>query len=206
MSENWYERHVLPYLIDLACCTRPTRKQRLKVVPLAQGRVLEVGIGNGLHMPFYDKAGVRSIVGVDPAQSMGRLALRRIRDSGLSVELIGLSAEMLVAADANFETVVSTYALCTIPDLSSALRETRRVLAPGGKLLFSEHGLAPDLEVRVWQGRLLHWWGRSSGGCRLNGDIPTLLAEAGFRPDVQQRDIPGPRFVSYHCWGEAVAA
>ena len=128
---------------------RPTRKQRLKVIPLAQGRVLEVGIGTGLNMPFYDKAHVRSIVGVDPALRMHRLALRRIRESGLSVELIGLSAETLVADDASFDTVVSTYTLCTIPDPLSALREMRRVMVPGGKLLFSEHGLAPDPEARV---------------------------------------------------------
>lgn len=206
MSENWYERNVLPYLIDLACGTRPTRKQRLKVIPLAQGRVLEVGIGTGLNLPFYDKARVRSIVGVDPALRMHRLALRRIRDSGLSVELIGLSAETLAAEDASFDTVVSTYTLCTIPDPLSALREMRRVLVPGGKLLFSEHGLAPDPEVRAWQRRLQPWWGRVSGGCRLDRDIPALLAQAGFKPDVQQRYIPGPRFVSYHYWGEAVAA
>ena len=143
MSENWYERNVLPYLIDLACSTRPTRRQRLKVIPLAQGRVLEVGIGTGLNLPFYDRARVRSIVGVDPALRMHRLALRRIRESGLSVELIGLSAETLVAEDASFDTVVSTYTLCTIPDPLSALREMRRVLVPGGKLLFSEHGRAP---------------------------------------------------------------
>ena len=206
MSENWYERNVLPYLIDLACGTRPTQKQRLKVIPLAQGRVLEVGIGTGLNMPFYDKARVRSIVGVDPALRMHRLALRRIRDSGLSVQLIGLSAETLAAENASFDTVVSTCTLCTIPEPLSALREMRRVLVPGGKLLFSEHGLAPDPEVRVWQRRLQPWWGRVSGGCMLDRDIPALLAQAGFKPAVQQRYIPGPRFVSYHYWGEAVAA
>jgi ubiquinone/menaquinone biosynthesis C-methylase UbiE len=157
-------------------------------------------------MPFYDKSRVRSIVGVDPALRMHRLALRRIRDSGLSVELIGLSAEMLMAEDASFDTVVSTYTLCTIPDPLSALREMRRVLVPGGKLLFSEHGRAPDPEVRGWQRRLQPWWGRFSGGCRLDRDIPALLTEAGFEPDVQQRYIPGPRFVSYHYWGKAVAA
>ena len=115
MSENWYERNVLPHLIDLACGTRPTRKQRLKVIPLRQGRLLEVGIGTGLNMPFYDRARVRSIVGMDPALRMHWLALRRIRDCGLSVELIGLSAEPLMAEHASFDTVVSTYTLCTIP-------------------------------------------------------------------------------------------
>jgi SAM-dependent methyltransferase len=206
MPETWYERQVLPYLINLACGTRPIGKQREKVIPLAQGRVLEVGIGTGLNMPFYDKARVRSIVGVDPALTMHRLALRRIRDSGLKVELIGLSAEALAAQDASFDTVVSTYTLCTIPDPVGALREMRRVLVPGGKLLFSEHGRAPDADVLAWQTRLQPFWGRVSGGCQLGRDIPALLVEAGFRPEVQQRYIPGPRFLSYHYWGEAVAA
>jgi ubiquinone/menaquinone biosynthesis C-methylase UbiE len=206
MAENWYERQVLPYLINLACGTRPIGKQRAKVIPLAQGRVLEVGIGTGLNLPFYDKARVRSIVGVDPALRMHRLALRRIRDTGLKVELIGLSAETLAAQDASFDTVVSTYTLCTIPDPVGALREMRRVLVPGGKLLFSEHGRAPDAGVLAWQTRLQPYWSRFSGGCQLDRDIPALLAEAGFRPEVQQRYIPGPRFLSYHYWGEAVAA
>ena len=205
MSETWYERNVLPYLIDLACGTRPTRKQRLKVIPLAQGRVLEVGIGTGLNLPFYDRARVRSIVGVDPALRMHRLALRRIRESGLSVELIGLSAETLVAEDASFDTVVSTYTLCTIPDPLSALREMRRVLVPGGKLLFSEHGRAPDANVLKWQSRLQPYWSRLAGGCMLDRDIPEILREAGFDPQVQSMYIPGPRIVSYHYWGEAVA-
>jgi ubiquinone/menaquinone biosynthesis C-methylase UbiE len=206
MSDSWYDRHVLPYLINLACGTRPIGKQRAKIVPLAWGRVLEVGLGTGLNMPFYDKARVRSIVGVDPALRMHRLALRRIRASGLAVELLGLSAEALDAADASFDTVVSTYTLCTIPDPVSALREMRRVLVPGGKLLFSEHGRAPDPEVLRWQRRLQPYWGRFSGGCQLDRDIPALLSQAGFEPDVRSRYLPGPRFVSYHYWGEAVAA
>jgi SAM-dependent methyltransferase len=206
MSESWYDRHLLPYLINLACGTGPIRQQRLKVVPLARGRVLEVGLGTGLNMPFYDRARVRSIVGVDPALRMHRLALRRIRASGLAVELLGLSAETLDAADASFDTVVSTYTLCTIPDPVSALREMRRVLVPGGKLLFSEHGRAPDPQVLRWQRRLQPYWSRFSGGCQLDRDIPALLSRAGFEPDVQSRYLPGPRFLSYHYWGEAVAA
>ena len=206
MSENWYERHLLPYLLDLACGSGPIGKQRQKVIPQAQGRVLEVGIGTGLNLPFYDKARVRSIVGVDPALRMHRLALRRVQASGLAVRLVGLSAETLAADDASFDTVVCTYTLCTIPDPVSALREMRRVLVPGGKLLFSEHGRAPDADVRGWQARLQPYWSRVSGGCRLDRDIPALLAQAGFETAVQSRYIPGLRFLSYHYWGEAVAA
>lgn len=206
MTQNWYERNLLPYLIDLACGVKPIRMQRQKVIPLAQGRVLEVGIGTALNMPFYDAARVRSIIGVEPSLRMHRLAMRRIRRAGIEVELVGLSAERLPVADASFDTVVSTYTLCTIPDPLTALKELRRVLAPGGKLLFSEHGRAPDVNVSAWQARLQPYWSRMSGGCMLDRNIPELLAQAGFKAELQSRYLPGPKVLSYHYWGEAVAA
>ena len=143
MKENWYDRHILPYLIDLACGIGPVARQREKVVPQARGRVLEIGLGTGRNIPYYDKSRVSRIVGVDPALRMHHLADRRIARSGLNVELIGLSAEKLPAADASFDTVVCTYTLCTIPDPHAALLEMRRVLAPTGKLLYCEHGRRP---------------------------------------------------------------
>jgi len=185
---------------------KPIRKQRMKVIPQATGRVLEIGIGTGLNLPFYDRARIKSIVGVDPGLQMHKLALKRSVEAGLKVELIGVSAEKLPVADASFETVVSTYTLCTIPDPVAALKELRRVLVPGGKLLFSEHGRAPDESVHKWQTRLQPYWMKVSGGCRMDRDIPALLEEAGFKPQVQSRYIPGPRVLSYHYWGEAVAA
>jgi SAM-dependent methyltransferase len=206
MNASWYERHLLPYLLDVACGARPIARQRMKVVPRARGRVLEVGIGTGQNMRFYDRSKVEAIVGVDPALQMHRLALKRSRDAGLDVRLIGLSAERLPIADATFETVVCTYTLCTIPDPMAALREMRRALTPGGKLLFAEHGRAPDESVQRWQARLQPFWTKVSGGCQLGRDIPALLEEAGFTPSVQSRYIPGPRFLSYHFWGEAVVA
>ncbi len=206
MTENWYDRHVLPYVIDLACGTSPINKQRMKVISRAHGRVMEVGIGTGLNLPFYDKARVRSIVGVDPALRMHRLALKRIEASGIAVELIGLSAEKLPVEDASFDTVVSTYTLCTIPDPLSALKEMRRALAPGGKLLFSEHGRAPTANISKWQTRLQPYWSKFSGGCMLDRDIPALLDAAGFKPELQSRYIPGPKILSFHYWGEAIAA
>jgi SAM-dependent methyltransferase len=206
VSENWYERHLLPYVLDIACGMSPISKQREKVVPLAEGKVLEVGMGTGLNLRFYDRARVKSIVGVDPALRMHRLALRRSQKAGIDVELIGLSAERLPVEDASFDTVVSTYTLCTIPDPVVALKEMRRALKPGGKLLFSEHGLAPDASVARWQARVQPYWTKVAGGCLLDRNIPALLEAAGFQPDFESRYIPGPRILSYHYWGEAVAA
>jgi ubiquinone/menaquinone biosynthesis C-methylase UbiE len=162
-------------------------------------------MGTGCNVPFYDRTRVKSIVGVDPGLSMHRLALRRIERAGLDVELVGLSAESLPLPDQSFDTIVCTYTLCTIPDPAAALSEMRRVLSPGGKLLFSEHGLAPDESVRKWQARLQQVWGALAGGCRLNVDVPALLEAAGFKAVVQSRYLPGPRFVSFHYWGEAEA-
>ena len=206
MSDTRYERNLLPYLLDLSCSVSPIRKQRMMVIPQAQGHVLEIGIGTGLNMPFYDRARVQMIVGVEPALRMHRLALKRSQQAGIDVKLIGLSAERIPVEDASFDTVVCTYTLCTIPDPIMALQEMRRALKPGGKLLFSEHGKSPDANVLKWQTRLQPYWKRVAGGCLLNRDIPSLLEEAGFNPDVQSRYVPGPRILSYHYWGEAVAA
>lgn len=202
---GWYERHLLPWLVDLACGVAPVRRQRMRVVPRARGRVLEVGIGTGLNVPLYDRSRVESVTGVDPALRMHRLACRRIEASGLEVHLIGVSAETLPVEAASFDTVVCTFTLCTIADPLAALREMRRVLRPGGRLLFAEHGLAPGAGVAAWQRRLNPLWSPLAGGCRLDRDIPALLRAAGWRAEVQSQYLPGPRVVSYHYWGEAIA-
>lgn len=203
-NPNWYERHVLPYLIDLACGIKPVGRQRQKVVPLAQGRVLEVGIGTGLNLAYYDKARVEKIVGLDPALEMHRLAQKRVKRSGLAVELVGLSAEQIPYDAGSFDTVLVTYSLCTIPDPVAALGEMRRVLKRGGKLLFCEHGLAPDASVRRWQRRLNPLWSKLAGGCHLDRDIPGLLRQAGFHvADLQTLYLPGPRPLTFNYWGSA---
>lgn len=207
MPETWYDRHLLPYLIDFACGLAPIRRQREKVVPRAHGRVLEVGIGTGLNMRHYDKSRVSAIVGLDPALALHRIAAKRIARSGLAVELRGLSAETIPMADATFDTVVVTYTLCTIPDPVAALKEMRRVLKPQGRLLFCEHGRAPDASVRRWQERLQPYWGPVAGGCQLGRDIPALLRAAGFEcPWLESAYVPGPRFAAYNFWGEAAPA
>jgi len=206
MSHNWYERHVLPWLVDVACSIRPVWRQRQKVVPLAQGRVLEVGIGTGLNLEHYDKSRIEQIVGLDPGLEMHPQARRRSRRAGIEVELVGLSAERMPHDDQTFDTVLVTYTLCTIDDPVSALQEMRRVLKPGGRLIFCEHGLAPDASVRRWQGRLTPVWARLAGGCHLDRDIPRLLKEAGFESeDMQAMYLPGPRALTYNYWGTAVA-
>lgn len=203
---GWYERHVLPYLIDFACGMKPVREQREKVVPLAHGRVLEVGIGTGLNLAYYDKAKVERVVGLDPALEMHRLARKRMKSAGLEVELVGLSAERIPLEDAGFDTVLMTYTLCSIPDPVAALKEMRRMLKPGAKLVFCEHGASPDPSVRRWQDRLTPLWSKIAGGCQLNRDIPALLEQAGLRcDDLQTAYLPGPRPVTYNYWGTAAA-
>lgn len=178
----------------------------MTLIPHARGRVLEIGIGSGLNLPFYDKARVNTIVGVDPALHLHRLALKRGHQAGIAVKLVGLSAERLPVEDASFDTVVSTFTLCTIADPVAALKEMRRALVPGGKLLFCEHGRAPDENVLKWQTRLQPYWQKMAGGCMLNRDIPALLEASGFKPDYQSRYVSGPKILSYHYWGEALAA
>jgi ubiquinone/menaquinone biosynthesis C-methylase UbiE len=201
MTENWYDRHLLPYVLHCACGLHPVAQQRRQVIPKAQGRVLEVGIGTGLNMPFYDRQRVQSIVGVDPAMSMHRLAHKQIQRSGIEVELVGLSAEKLPLTDASFDSVVCTYSLCSMADPVQALREMRRVLAPTGQLLLCEHGLSPDPRVVRQQNKWQPLWGKIAGGCKLDRDVPSLLSQAGFQSELESGYIWGPKALAYNYWG-----
>lgn len=204
MSKSWYDRRILPYLIDLGCGTKDVRRQREKVVPRASGHVLEIGIGTGLNMAHYDRSKVTKIIGLDPAMQMHRLARKRIAEAGLDVELIGLSAEQIPLDDESVDTVLVTYTLCSIPDPARALQEMNRVLKPDGKLIFSEHGRAPDEKVRRWQDRLTPYWIKFAGGCHLNRDVPALLENGGFRSeDMESSYLPGPRPLTFVYWGQA---
>jgi len=201
---GFYNRYVLPRLIDAACGAKPIRYQRRKVVPDAFGRVLEVGIGSGLNLPFYDPAKVERLWGLEPAAAIRRLAEAKARSAPFPVEFIGLPGEEIPLERASVDTVVVTYTLCTIPDAVAALREMRRVLRPGGRLLFSEHGRAPDASVARWQDRLTPVWRRIGGGCHLNRDIPALLHQGGFSIDrLETMYVPGPRPMSFTYWGSA---
>ena len=203
---NWYENHVLPRLLDFACSTRPNMKQREKIVPQAQGDVLEIGTGSGLNFPYFDQNKVRKIWALEPSEPMRRLASENLIDSSLDVEFIDLPGEQIPLEENSVDTVLVTYTLCTIPDTAAALEGVRRVLKPGGRLLYCEHGTAPDASVRKWQDRLNPTWSRFSGGCNMNRDILQTLEAGGFAIENDERMyIPGPRILSYNYWGSAVA-
>lgn len=202
---GFYEKHLLPHFINCACGTRPIMKQREKVVPLASGVVLEIGIGTGLNLPYYDQERVERLIGLDPSERSWELAGARAAGLAFPVEFIGLPGESIPLADASVDSIVVTYSLCTIPDPITALAGMARVLRPGGKLYFTEHGLAPDKKVRRWQDRLDRPWGAIAGGCHLNRDIPQLLARGGFQcSELAQMYLPGtPRFAGFNYWGTA---
>lgn len=200
-----YERHVLPHLIDFACGMGAVMKTRAQVVPLAEGEVLEIGIGSGLNLSFYDPAKVRRIVGVDPSADMQKLARQRAEQISIPVEMIALELGQIQAEDARFDSIVCTFTLCTIPDAIAALREMRRVLKPGGRLLFCEHGLAPDLPVVRWQKRLTPLWKPLAGGCHLDRDIPALIGAGGFHiRELSTGYLKGPRPMThvYRGWAD----
>ena len=201
---GWYAERILPKIISKACSLKPNMKQREKIVPRATGDVLEVGFGSGLNLPYYDKEKVRKVFGLEPSEGMRELAREAIDESELDVELIDLPGEEIPLEDASVDSVLITYTLCTIEDTAAALQGMRRVLKPGGKLLFCEHGKAPDADVREWQNRVNPLWSRIAGGCNMNRDIPAIIEGAGFRITQDERMyIPGLRILCYNYWGSA---
>lgn len=195
---GFYDRHILPHLIDFACGMGAVMKTRAEIVPQAHGRVLEIGIGSGLNLEFYDPAKVERIVGVDPSADMQALARERAARITVPVEMIALELGQIQAPAASFDSIVCTFTLCTIPDALAALKEMRRVLKPGGRLLFCEHGKAPDASVLRWQNRLTPIWKPLAGGCHLNRDIPELICAGGFRlGEVQSRYLKGPKPMTF---------
>lgn len=202
---SFYRRRVLPRLIDLVMRHRANAAERAQLVPHARGDVLEIGIGSALNLPHYG-AEVRSLTGVDPSVELWRIGRRRRPARGFPVRYVAASAEALPLAAASVDTVVSTWTLCSVPDLTAALAELRRVLRPGGRVVFIEHGRAPEPGVRAWQDRLTPAWRRIAGGCHLNRPIDALLEDAGFRPVALERGYGiGPRPMSYLYKGVAIA-
>jgi ubiquinone/menaquinone biosynthesis C-methylase UbiE len=205
---TFYERHILPHVINCACSAKPIRYQRRKIVPSAGGRVLELGIGGGLNLAFYDPARVESVTGVDPSEGLRRKALAAPRASGLKVEVRDGEGESLPFDDGQFDTVVCTFTLCSVRSPSAVLAEARRVLKPDGSFLFSEHGLSPDIDVQRWQRRLEPAWKRIAGGCHLTRPVAASIVAAGFAVrSVETMYLPGtPRPLGWAEWGVAQPA
>lgn len=198
-----YARYVLPRLIDLVMRAPEVERERRGVLPRAAGVVLEIGVGSGLNLALYGPA-VRSVYGLDPSPPLLRRARARAGGLPFPVRLVQGSAEALPFEAAIADTVVSTWTLCSVADPRRALAEARRVLRPEGRLVFVEHGRAPDAAVARWQERLTPFWRRVAGGCHLNRAIDRLLAEAGFETAGLDAGYgTGPRVGAYLYRGAA---
>ncbi len=203
---SFYQRHIVPRLVHLAMRQTALLSFRQRVIGAAEGRVLEIGIGSGLNLPLYGPQ-VRAVIGLEPSPELLRMARARATGAPVPVELLEASAEAVPLDSASIDTVVTTWTLCTIPDAARALAEMRRVLRPGGALLFVEHGRAPEPGVARWQDRLDPTWRRLAGGCHLNRKIDDLIAGAGFRVDaLTNARLPGPRTHTFLYEGRARSA
>lgn len=201
---GFYAKHVLPLCLDKACGIGPISKQRQKVVPHAKGVVLEIGIGSGQNLPFYNPEKVTKIIGVDPDEHIWKRSAQRRADCSIDVERIGLSGEDIPLDKNIADSVVVTYSLCTIPDPVKALKEMSRILKPGGQILFTEHGKAPEANIHKWQNRIDPYWKKIAGGCHTGRDIPALFHEAGLTLEsLEEMYIPGPKVLGYNYWGAA---
>ncbi len=204
--KNIYEKLLLAPLTDIVCSLPVLSRNRQKVIPGAEGVVLEPGIGSGLNLQYYDPQRVRHVIGVDPSGELLRLARTRAGEVPFPVEFLERSAEELSMEDASVDTVVLTFTGCSIPDVAQALAEFRRVLKPGGRLLFCEHGRSHEHRVARFQDLANPVWRSLAGGCHLNRDIEQLLREAGFNVERCDRfyAMPRPRFISYMYVGSAI--
>lgn len=204
MIKTFYERNILPPLLNCCCGSKPIAYQRKKIIPYASGDILEVGAGSGLNIPFYNKNKVSKIIALDPSEDLNSMAKIKAATNNLDIQFKTGIAENLDLEDSSIDTVVITYTLCTIPKPEIALLEIKRVLKSDGKILFSEHGIAPDDRVAVWQNKINPIWSKVFGGCNLNRDIPSLIKNAGFNVTFEQMYLPKtPKFVGFNSWGKA---
>jgi len=201
---GFYDRWIVPRLLDLAMRSRVLDHYRERTIETARGLALEIGVGSGLNLPLYGPA-VTRVVGLDPSTELLRLASRRAGDVVIPVSLLRASAEHLPLADALFDTIVMTWTLCSIPNPIAALMEMRRVLRPGGRLIFVEHGLSPEIRTARWQHRLTPYWRRISGGCHLDRKMEELIRAAGFQIDaVETGYMTGPKPWTFMYQGSAM--
>ena len=200
---GFYDRWILPRLVDVAMRNRSAARYRSLIVPKACGTVLEIGIGSGLNLPFYG-AGVEHLYGLDPSEQLLAMAGKRARTIAFPVEFIAHASEEIPLDSGSVDTVVMTWTLCSVADPAKALREVRRVIKPGGTLLFVEHGLAPEIRVQAWQQRCNPLWSKLTGGCNLNRQMDRLIRNAGFDlAQLKTEYAEGPRPLSYMYSGQA---
>ena len=199
-----YEKYFLPKILNSLMKTPELERLRRQWVPEAEGKVLEVGIGSGLNLPFYPRNKQVSVTGVDPSVELQAYARDVAKATGTPVEFIAQGCEDLPFGNDYFDTAVVTWTFCTIPDPDTALIEIRRVLKPGGKLIFIEHGRAKDPDVIRWQDRINPVWKRLAGGCQLNREPDLSMLQHGFKFDAMEEGyIPGPKFATYNYRGIA---
>ena len=201
-----YDKYVLPKFLNCACASKPILRQRQKVVPLAEGKVLEIGIGSGLNLPFYEKSKIDEIWGLDPSEELSAMARIVADQESIEVNFISSGAEEIPLPDDHFDSVLVTYTMCTIPEVLRANQEIRRVLRAGGKMIFCEHGEAPDKNIRKWQKRINPFWGKIAGGCNINRKIPSLIQDSGFDiVEMEEMYLPNtPKIAGYNYWGYAL--
>jgi len=205
MIGSVYNKYVVPKLLDVCCSTKPIKYQRNKIVPHAKGEVLEIGIGSGLNLPYYNKSLVKKVYGLDPSEELNEIALKNASDINLDIDFIISGAEEIKLPAKSIDTVLITYTLCTIPEFKVALKEIKRVLKDDGIMLFCEHGLAPDKNISKWQNRINPLWGKLFGGCNINRNIPYIIQESGLNiKKLEQMYLPStPKIVAYNYWGVA---
>ena len=205
---GWWDRHVMPRLIGCACTQPAVMRDRAKVVPRASGDILELGCGGGTNLQFYDWSQVRSLSGVDPSPELLGRAQDALLRSGRSANFASGIAEALPFESSSFDTVVTTFTLCSVQDPTAALSEVRRVLRPGGRLIFLEHGKAPDPAAANWQNRIEPVWKHIAGGCHLTRPVTGAISDAGFVCDAPQGHYMKrtPKWLGWVEWGEATLA
>ena len=203
--KKFYEKYVLPKIIKCACGTKSILMQRQKIVPSASGVILEIGVGSGVNIPYYSSSNVKKLIGLDLQQDNWDQAYKIAKKSNISIDLLQGDGEELPIPNNSIDTVLITYTMCTIPNVQRSLAEIKRVLKREGKLLFCEHGLAPDKNVQKWQNKLNPIWKKCLGGCNLNRNIPELVLKSGFSfASINEMYIPStPKFIGYNYWGTA---
>tara|TARA_B100000530_G_scaffold323486_1_gene259377 strand:- start:31 stop:645 length:615 start_codon:yes stop_codon:yes gene_type:complete len=202
---GFYNKYILPKIINAGCGTKPIRKQREKVLPLCKGIVLEIGCGSGLNFSFYEENNIDKLYALEPDKEMLRQAKSVVKEVNFPITFLETGAEKIPLEDDSIDTALLTYTLCTIPDPLAALLEIRRVLKKGGKLVFCEHGMAPENNVKKMQNFINSFWPIFVGGCNLNRDIPSLIKDAGFLVDnLETMYLPKtPKWFGYNYWGSA---